>query len=581
MKGLFNKTVLRKDLTRFAPLWCLYTVFAVLVLLLTWDGLGTSAFIMNNAETFFGMMGVVNFFYAGLCALLLFGDLFTPRICNMLHALPLRREGWFLTHVLSGMLFCLLPNLIAALVAATMLGSYAYAVFLWLAMVVMQFLFFFGLGAFAVQCAGNALGAIAVYLITNFLAVVATFLMHVFYEPLLYGITIDTTAIHNLFCPVVAFSQTYIVTYYNDMTGITTITDIPAQPWIYTGVAAGVGALLLVLSVVLYRRRQLESAGDMIAWRPVAPVVLTVYTLVLGGVHFFITGSSTDFLSWFFLFTGLFIGFFTGRMMLEKRVMVFRGKNFLAFGILVAALGLTMGVTAADPAGITRYVPEASQVERVSIAPYASYYGTDRNVCVLTQKEDIEKILQLHRVACVNPAAELEDSTQVCLTYKLRDGRTLYREYRIPDRLDCEPVIHSFYSRPQCVLGTENLESMLKAMDELVFYDYDYNLPQVYIGRNADGWTDSGKSESSTIFAQEHTGSFADNDVARGLMEAVYADCLAGKMSQQAYEKTAVGHLELQVRYGTYYNYLGITVYADCENTIAFLKTINAIQPPL
>jgi hypothetical protein len=53
--------------------------------------------------------------YALVCALTLFGDLFNSRMCNAIHALPLRRESWFCTHALTGLCFSVVPNLVFAL----------------------------------------------------------------------------------------------------------------------------------------------------------------------------------------------------------------------------------------------------------------------------------------------------------------------------------------------------------------------------------------------------------------------------------------------------------------------------------
>ena len=40
-----------------------------------------------------------------LTAQLLFGDLYHSRLCNALHAMPVTREGWFLTHSAAGLAF--------------------------------------------------------------------------------------------------------------------------------------------------------------------------------------------------------------------------------------------------------------------------------------------------------------------------------------------------------------------------------------------------------------------------------------------------------------------------------------------
>ena len=69
----FNLSILKKDITRFAPLWGLYTVFMHLFVLTRMEM--EPAHFANNASTIMQLMGPVNLVYAGLCAMLLFGDL--------------------------------------------------------------------------------------------------------------------------------------------------------------------------------------------------------------------------------------------------------------------------------------------------------------------------------------------------------------------------------------------------------------------------------------------------------------------------------------------------------------------------
>ena len=147
--SFFEPTVLKKDITRFWPLWGLYGLFALLFVLLMWESNPDAARMANNASEVFLSMGVLNFLYAPLAAFFLFGDLFKSRMCNALHALPLRREGWFLTHLCAGMLFCIVPNGIAAGLTAALLGKYAWIAGLWLCLMVMQYIFFFGVATFA------------------------------------------------------------------------------------------------------------------------------------------------------------------------------------------------------------------------------------------------------------------------------------------------------------------------------------------------------------------------------------------------------------------------------------------------
>ena len=83
--SFFNFRVLRKNLSRFAPLWILYAVGEVLGLM-TLPMTGPSA-----ARDLICLMGPVSAFhmcYAFLVAACLFGDLFDSRMCNGLHAMP-------------------------------------------------------------------------------------------------------------------------------------------------------------------------------------------------------------------------------------------------------------------------------------------------------------------------------------------------------------------------------------------------------------------------------------------------------------------------------------------------------------
>jgi len=126
------KTALLKDITRFAPAWALYLV-GILLLMLSYIGDGRS--YVRAAESLgdsLMFMGVINFLYAGLCAQLMFGDLFHPRMCNALHAMPLRREAWFLSHIIAGLSFSLVPNAVCSLVLLGRLGEYGYITLFWL-----------------------------------------------------------------------------------------------------------------------------------------------------------------------------------------------------------------------------------------------------------------------------------------------------------------------------------------------------------------------------------------------------------------------------------------------------------------
>ena len=113
--SFFNLTVFRKDITRFAPAWGLYLVGMLMLVPSFAGGFGYSMGGIAYFGRTIGVLSVVNILYAFVCAALLFGDLFNARLCNALHAMPMRREGWFLTHLARGMLVSMVPNLVVCI----------------------------------------------------------------------------------------------------------------------------------------------------------------------------------------------------------------------------------------------------------------------------------------------------------------------------------------------------------------------------------------------------------------------------------------------------------------------------------
>ena len=120
--SFFNGSVLKKDITRFAPVWAIYALF-LLGDFLTGARNDQKEILAASLADMMRTMSVVNLLYGGVCANMLFGDLFQSRMCNALHSMPMRREGWFLTHVVAGLLFSFVPNVVAAVFQMVLLGE--------------------------------------------------------------------------------------------------------------------------------------------------------------------------------------------------------------------------------------------------------------------------------------------------------------------------------------------------------------------------------------------------------------------------------------------------------------------------
>ncbi len=414
--SFFNKTIFRKNITRFAPVWVLYTICLVTGLMLVYTNGGGRTlqleyYFPGDMTELIQLMSFVTFGYALVTAQLLFGDLFQGRMANALHALPLRRETWYGTNVLSGLLFSLVPTLFLAIPAAFLLMGSFYEngwmiAFWWYVATNLQYIVFFGMAVFSAMCTANRFTMAAGYGLLNAGAYIAYFLIDTVYTPLLYGVITPTTLVNNLtpfekmasgaFLDMETRAE-MIEKLGEDLEGVVatfTLTDrwIPLLLW------AAASLVFLAAGLALYRKRDLECAGDAVAFPWLKPVFRVLCAL-------FVSAASQFFLENFFgmrafhyavLALGLVIGWFIANMLIERSTRVFNKRNFLGLAALVAAVAVSLGLTWVDVLGIEDRIPKAERIVSVSIEPGYTNGNTYED------PEDIQTMLTLHALALEN-----------------------------------------------------------------------------------------------------------------------------------------------------------------------------------
>ena len=572
--SFFNPTAYRKNLTRFAPAWVLYGVLLLLILI-SMVGSGSNRFDGNLTETLM-IFPVANFIFAFLAAQLLYGDLYNSRMCNAIHALPLRRESWFVTNLASGFSFSLIPTAAALLFSLLMilLGAGRCDNGLLIPVMVfiganVQYIFFFGLATLSAFLVGSRFALAVVYAIINFASMIAYWLVDTLYTPMLYGIkTVMEPFI--LFSPVVQMCSVE----YMDVEWIGKYSQRGimhfVEGWGYIAICAVVGLGLLGLALVLYRKRKLECAGDFMAVRGMEPVFLTVYTLVVGCVFQMFFGLFTGNDIGISLFIGLFVGFFTGRMLIQRTVRVFQWKAWGKCGILIGIFLLTLLLTWLDPLGLQKWMPEVGDVTSIRVNANHGNYGSNGETFTVEDAEDIEKILHVHGLLIENfeedetvyltPTIVGEDPTPsenysmpVSLIYKLKNGRTVSRYYYVTVKSEAGQILRPYFASLSCVLGVE--------FDRLE--DVVQKLGTIYIN---------------------HAMVHMDDQERLQLLQAIAADCESGTMVQLWGYRRAEGtagdnsyYIEFTDRTGFHFCYIDVTEY--CENTVRFMEEHNIGTP--
>lgn len=516
----FNLTVFKKDWTRFAPCWGAYLIVLLLVLM-NISGESDAYWRLRNVPDAIIAMATVNLIYAAVVAQLLFGDLYNSRLCNALHAMPVTREGWFVTHAAAGLTFSFLPNLAISLVALPVLRLEAgwAALLWWLLGSELQYVFFFGVAVLCVMISGNRLGMLALYAMIQFAGLAAYWLASVIYEPLLYGIQVNGELFYP-FCPVGEITQVrdVLVLDYErleDEFGVFLRNEVygvaPGAGWGYMAIIAAVGVLALVVGLALYRKRKLECAGDFVAFKSMEPGVLVLVTVFAGG-FFHLFGDVFGLrMKYVLIICGMVVGFFACRMLLERTTRVFRVKTILGCGVILAVFGLTLALTVWDPLGVTTYIPEADEIESITFSNSYSLHRHSDMGSQAVSPEDIEAILGVHS-DCIDGSAhqitglhpDSFHTMNLRLEYKLKNGKTVNRFYDVYPMSEAGQVLKSYYTQPECVLGFAP-----ERIPEMTQY-----IRSIYADDMMDVQFDL---ESLDL---------------EGMLEAIVADCEAGNMAQ-------------------------------------------------
>lgn len=113
----FNGTLFRKNLSRYWPLWGLASfggaMFPLAMLLeLLHNGFRFWS-PLETRQAYYTVLSygvpVISIVYAILCAMAVWSYLYNARSVGMMHTLPIRREGLFVTNVLSGLTMMAIP----------------------------------------------------------------------------------------------------------------------------------------------------------------------------------------------------------------------------------------------------------------------------------------------------------------------------------------------------------------------------------------------------------------------------------------------------------------------------------------
>ena len=526
-----------------------------------WDMLGYKA---ESIEEFFNYyMTIGGGIVLGVGALIVgifgFRYVFSKKMVDLYHSIPITRKQLFFIHYVNGFLIWFLPMLIGSAICAVMSFAFIGDFVTWMST----------LDTLAITIANLVLAFLLIY----HLAMVAVMLSGNILNTLVSG-TIMSFVVLAIYSMYEGFASAYFDTYYSfwgeNLPKVIWANPIPGAIYqlvmrcegmqVFPGVMNVLMAvLLLVLAFVLYLRRPSELAEQGIKIKPVQIIFKTSVTVLAGmaGWMFFGLLTDTDSVGWTvfgtILASVLAYGILDIIFNMDFKAF-FKNKIQLA---LTTIAGILIGFTFMfDWTGFDTYVPDKEQIADMGISISSLTLGgsSNRAYTVAERIKDMEYTDAEVIYTFLDTVADRErrypldgNSATAYVRVTEKSGRTYYRVYEVWEA-DEELVLPIL--RDASYVET-NFQVPEELMDEMVLDGG--NLGELTLENTFEHWY---------INDKEH---------AEELMKAYNADVLANP-DLLIYQDDEIFTKVYYYYYGNNYYNLRLDLYESMENVISVLK---------
>jgi hypothetical protein len=382
-KSAVNGHLFWRDLRRAWPVWggasFIYVVFYI-ARFLTQYTRQLESVGHENINLYMSLNETARFIAIAdfLLVLVVFGFVNNSRSANFFFSMPLSRESLFLTKLAACLTAAFVPAFIAGLVPVLVSGGLEVAWFLMLQLMLAH-VFFLGMALLCMSMLGQSVAYAAIAFIFQFLGMVIISFSYSFIRMILYGLVVYRYN-YSLFEEILNPMQ-----YFAGNDGRESFT---------TGfILAGLGIVFGVIAFIAFKKRDAESAGDIIAFKFLRPVFK--YGVAACSAMFFTMIMMESFNIYAITFRNLAavcfmivistaIGYFTAEMLIHKKFNVFK-KSFGGFAVAAAVLVGVMCFVKFDVLGLEKRVPNIDDIEWVSVE--GGMYD---------EREDIENVIALH-----------------------------------------------------------------------------------------------------------------------------------------------------------------------------------------
>lgn len=453
----FNLTLYKKNITHFWPIWLLFFAYLLLQVpiciwtklmsYLSWDYTTKEVqYDVLSMALSGGISATPLFFASAIAAVAVFSYMYTPKAANMFHALPVSRGELFVTNYLSGLFNLVIPEILAFVVAVFVcLGNQITCIqylFWWLLYMVAITFFAYSMAVFIGMITGQIFAALIYFFVANFLYIGIRYVLSLMINLICYGIEEGWRPGYSGMLSPWYFMENHLNVQGKYETSYDRCTGLTFEGGKYLIIYAIIAVVFILAAWFLYRKRQIETAGDIISVAWVKPIFR--WGIALAGsslLAVFITNMLQSIknipvfvcvIICVILFG--FIFFFIAEMFLVKSFKVLKGKRILEWAVFTLSAIVLFSVFRFDVFGIEKKVPEVEDVQ-------AAYLYLDYPV-EYTQ-ENVEELIRIHQELLDEKEEfrkiNVNQATYVTIKYYLKNDDVILRRYPIP--LD-EKTVH-------------------------------------------------------------------------------------------------------------------------------------------
>lgn len=427
--SFFNKSIFKSDMKRFWWIGALETVIICLACVLTFYMNCERAIAMDMAGSvpeWLGAILILGVFSMGVITMLLSYMHFTASVSSH-HSIPVKRETLLTTKLVSTVVLTVIPVIINAVILALMLTKPEYREFYgmsdvlnWAWTGILYTIVIMSLTTAVNMMTGNPIGTLV-------------------FTPGFLFLPLAVYGFKEMFCEYELYGY---VSPQNDFLNYIYISQENLKNFKYSAIYLVMAAVFIALAYVLYRKRKLESHGEVISFTWLKPVFIGVVAILSSMVSYVYAVGFLDIINEFMVIPLGLAGTVIAVMASRKKISL-RGtlKPVL---IYTAAALVFCGMVKFDIFGYETRIPNIDDIAKVTIingpdggnglmvnGTLLKYKGRDGDEGYFTEREDIENVIELHKHMVSMRRKKNDYAYTFPIEYTLKDGRKMMRRYSV------------------------------------------------------------------------------------------------------------------------------------------------------